>query len=190
MRDQRQILKDSVWIANAIQTARLSKDENTKIGAIIVGSDGKLISAGYNGGARGIPDDHIPHGRDVKELQFYMDGELKSVASNKQPFMVHAERNAIDACARPEELKGATIYVTAMPCPDCAWNITRHGISRVVVAEQGSVDPGSTIGNNSDLTMFMFAEGNVDLWIGDRQVGLVSVERFVKHRKKSKRFHG
>ena len=185
----RKTLKDSVWKAVANEIASLSKDENTKIGAVIVGADGRVLSTGYNGGAQGISDDRIPHSRESKKLQFYLDGELKTVESTKHPFMVHAERNAIDFCPRPDELKGATIYVTGMPCPDCAWNIARRGITRVVVSEIKS-DPNSMVGKDMDLSLFMLAEGNVDVNMGGKEIGLMSTANMEKGRIKTRRKHG
>ena len=185
----RTTLKDNIWISVAKQIATLSKDENTKIGAVIVGADGRVLSTGYNGGAQGIADDRIPHGRELRKLQFYLNGELKTVESTKHPFMVHAERNAIECCPRPDELKGATIYVTAMPCPDCAWNIARRGISRVVVSEYKD-DPNSMVGKDSELSLFMLAEGNVSVTIGGKAIGLLSTLNMENGRIKSRRKHG
>ncbi len=46
---------------------------------------------------------------------------------------VHAEDNATTQCT-PEELKGATLYITNFPCPRCAQNvIINKGIKYVVV---------------------------------------------------------
>ena len=47
----------------------------------------------------------------------------------------HAERNAIER-ARPEDLPGATLYVTRAPCPACWTLIVAAGISRVVTPEE------------------------------------------------------
>ena len=167
----RQKLKDDVWMNSAQQQARLSKDENTKIGAVIVHPNGRILSTGYNGGVQGIDDSLVPHCRDMKELMFTMGTKKISLLSNKYPFMVHAEQNAIEWCVRPEELVGSTIYVTGKPCPNCAWNIVRHGISRVVIPESVD-DTKSSVGNDWDISLYMFSLKNVEVWIGNRNLQL------------------
>lgn len=61
----------------------------------------------------------------------------------------HAERNALDDCARRgEDPRGACIYVTLEPCshqgkqPPCADALVRAGVSRVVI---GSRDPNPLV---------------------------------------------
>jgi len=82
---------DRHFLGLALAHARMSKDPNTKVGAIIVGPDRELISAGFNGFPRGIEDsDERLTNRDLK---------LKLI--------VHAEMNAVLAAARHGiQLKG------------------------------------------------------------------------------------
>ncbi|EJN94299.1 bifunctional diaminohydroxyphosphoribosylaminopyrimidine deaminase/5-amino-6-(5-phosphoribosylamino)uracil reductase RibD [Streptococcus ratti] len=60
----------------------------------------------------------------------------------------HAERNAIETCSTPEELQGATLYVTLEPChhtgkqPPCTQAIIEAGIKRVVIAQ---LDPNPMV---------------------------------------------
>lgn len=176
--NDRQLLIDSVWLQNAANIAKLSKDKNTQIGSVILNSKNRVLGTGYNGSIQGIPDHRIPHSRYVVTLHYTLDNNIVEVKSNKYPFMVHSERNAIEDCARPSELNGATIYVTAMPCKDCAWNIVRHKIKRVVIADIVSNDKGSSVNDDYDLVLFMFAEGNVDVWIGNKQLNLTAILKF------------
>lgn len=171
-RSDRQKLKDDVWSNVYTQILRLSRDDNTKVGAIIIAENGRVLSAGYNGGAGNISDDVIPYTREEKELVFYKNGEKVVINSNKHPFMIHAERNAIEECPRPEELFGSTIYVSHKPCIDCASLIARKGIKRVVVGADEPNSTSSSIGANWDLSLFFFASNNIDVWVGDEQIEL------------------
>jgi len=97
----------------AKQIATWSKDPRTKVGAVIVDSDRRIISTGYNGFPRGVYDD--------PELLNNRDDKLKRI--------IHAEANAIiNACC---DLTGAYMYSTLTPCSQCAGFIIQSGISRV-----------------------------------------------------------
>ena len=74
-------------------------------------------STGYNGLVRGV-DDNKPE---------------RLERPTKYDFFEHAERNAVyNACLIGASLKGCVIYVTSMPCPDCARAIIQSGIKMVV----------------------------------------------------------
>ena len=94
-----------------------SKDKNTQIGAVIVGSDNEILSTGYNSFPRGLDDNK----------------EERQERPEKYYWMEHAERNAIYNAARVgTPLKGSSIYITSgLPCMDCARGIINSGISKV-----------------------------------------------------------
>ena len=57
--------------------------------------------------------------------------------------MLHAEANAITKLARSSNNSdGATIYITASPCIECAKLIIQAGIKRVVYGEKYRLDDG------------------------------------------------
>ncbi len=92
-----------------------SKDPSTKCGAVIVDSHNKIISLGFNGLPRGVPD--------LEE--YLLDRELKL------QMILHAEVNAI-LFAR-QDLKGCTIYTWPfLSCCRCATVIIQSGLTRVV----------------------------------------------------------
>lgn len=93
--------------------ASMSKDPSTQVGAIIVGADNSPLGEGYNGPPASIDDKEIDWSR-----------------PNKYPFVRHAERNAISHSIG--SVKGATLFVTGSPCPDCMLEIVTKGISKVV----------------------------------------------------------
>jgi len=98
--------------------AKNSYCERRKVGALMV-KDRMIISDGYNGTPRGFEN--------VCELP---DGTTK-------PYVLHAEANAITKVARSNNSsEGATIYITAAPCIECAKLIIQAGIVRVVFRDE------------------------------------------------------
>lgn len=90
-----------------------SKDPSTKVGAVVVDDDRRVISLGYNGFPRGVED----------------DGRLEDRES-KYKIITHAEANAL--LFATQSLKGCTIYTYPfMPCSRCAGLIIQAGIKRV-----------------------------------------------------------
>lgn len=109
------------WDANFLTLANtvsmFSKDPSTKVGAVIVDDDKRVISIGYNGFPKGIKDDQRLENR---ELKYEM--------------IVHAEANALLFANAP--VKGCTIYTWPFqPCSRCASLIIQAGIRRVVSVE-------------------------------------------------------
>ena len=99
-----------VWARNSYCTRR-------QVGALIV-KDRMIISDGYNGTPAGFEN--------VCEDE---NGVTK-------PYVLHAEANAITKVAKSGNSSlGATMYVTASPCIECAKLIIQAGISRVVYSE-------------------------------------------------------
>jgi dCMP deaminase len=104
-------------------TARIkSKDPSSQIGAVIVGPDNQLISAGFNGFPRGVDE----------------NAEYRWERPIKYEYVCHAEENAIYNAARHGiALRGATLYLAGfgpptVPCTHCAKAVIQSGIARVV----------------------------------------------------------
>jgi dCMP deaminase len=105
---------DLRFIELANHVSSWSKDPSTKVGAVIVTEDRRVLSMGYNGFPRGCPDREEDYAnREVK---------LKLVS--------HAERNALDNV--DVSVRGCTLYTTHFPCNECAKSIVQKGITRVV----------------------------------------------------------
>lgn len=124
---------DNHFLQMALLNAKLSKDPSTKVGAIIIGEEKELISAGFNGFPRGVEDT-------VERLN---DRETKL------SIMVHAEMNAILAAAKLGiKIKKCTMYIGAISsngdiwgglCSNCAKHIIQTGISKIVTYNFSSV---------------------------------------------------
>lgn len=112
---------DEYFMGIAKLTAGRSKDPSTQVGACIVSSDNRVLSAGYNGAPNGFDDDKFPWGRDGNPLE------------TKYLYVCHAEANAIDNFrGYKKEFEGARIYVDLFPCNECAKRIIQSGIKEVI----------------------------------------------------------
>lgn len=126
-----------------------SKDPNTKVGAVAVGSKGQILSQGYNGFPRGI-----------------FDGEERlNDRETKYKYVVHAEMNVIyNATYSGVSLDGAKLYVYGLPvCSECAKGIIQVGIKEVYVAQE-CVDLRPTWFESFQKTLDMFNEAGVKVF--------------------------
>ena len=115
--DERYLRMALIWAENSYCKRR-------KVGTLVV-KDKMIISDGYNGtpsGFENICED---------------DNNLT------KSYVLHAEANAITKLARSSNNSdGATLYVTASPCIECAKLIIQAGIKRVVYGEKYRLDDG------------------------------------------------
>lgn len=102
---------DARFTALAALVATWSRDSSTGVGCVIVDPKNRIVSVGFNGYPRGVPD--VAHDRDERLRR-----------------TIHAEENALLFSGRSVE--GCTIYVTHPPCSRCAAKIIQAGITRVV----------------------------------------------------------
>ncbi len=109
--DQRYLRMAAIWAENSYCHRR-------KVGALVVKGD-MIISDGYNGTPSGF------------------ENVCEDEAGVTKPYVLHAEANAITKLARSSNNSdGATLYVTAAPCIECAKLIIQAGIRRVVYGEE------------------------------------------------------
>jgi len=128
----------------AKHVAQLSKDPSTKVGAILLDSKRRFVSAGYNGLPRGVED----------KPERLMDREVK------YKMIRHAEANAIAFATAP--LDGATLVVTHPCCAQCAGAAIQAGIAHVVWSKP---DAAFTKRWADDLVLVreMFKEAGVEI---------------------------
>ena len=108
--DKRYIRMASIWAENSYCKRR-------QVGALIV-KDKMIISDGYNGTPSGF------------------ENVCEDENNKTKPYVLHAEANAITKVAKSNNSSlGATLYVTASPCIECAKLIIQAGIRRVVYSE-------------------------------------------------------
>jgi len=111
---------DELFMSDVYKIARKSKDNSSKIGAVLV-KNNINFSSGYNGMARGV-DDNKEERYERPEKYFWMS---------------HAERNACYNCARHGRATlDSVMYTPSMPCTECADAIIQCGIIEVILHKQ------------------------------------------------------
>ncbi len=115
--DIRYLRMARIWAENSYCLRR-------QVGALIV-KDKMIISDGYNGTPSGF------------------ENQCEDNNNLTKPYVLHAEANAITKIARSNNNSdGATLYVTASPCIECAKLIIQAGIKRVIYAEHYRLEDG------------------------------------------------
>lgn len=115
---------DTSYLQMAQIWARNSYCKRRQVGALLV-KDRMIISDGYNGTPSGF-----------ENVCEDADGVTK-------PYVLHAEANAISKIAKSgNSADGATLYVTASPCMECAKLIIQAGIKRVVYSDEYRLHDG------------------------------------------------
>ena len=151
------------WVSRYFEIAGLvgtwSKDPSTKVGAIIVGDKGQIISQGYNGFPRGVKDS--PERYNNRELKYRL--------------VVHAEMNAIlNALYNGSSVVGASIYIHNLPvCQECAKAIIQAGLARVFI----DTSVNERWGDAWEISKTMFSEAGVRCYYFDREA--LKVERII-----------
>ena len=118
-----------LMIAEAVSTR--ADCSRSKVGAVIVSFDNRIISTGYNGAEPGGPS--------------CLKGECPRATTNVEPgssydtgpgacIATHAEANALLYAGR-QQTKGSILYVTRQPCEGCSKLIKAAGIVRIVWPE-------------------------------------------------------
>lgn len=131
-----------------------SKDPNTKCGCVIVSREHNILATGYNS---------FPRGMDDTKLERYL-------RPLKYKYMVHAERNAIFAAARHgHSLLDSLLYVSGIPCVDCAHAIIQAGISTVIYDKQKQLKWNSPVYQDHALVKELFKECGVEIISWDRE---------------------
>ena len=115
---------DHSYLEMAEIWAHNSYCKRRQVGALLV-KDRMIISDGYNGTPSGFEN--------ICEDE---NGVTK-------PYVLHAEANAITKVAKSgNSSEGATLYVTASPCVECAKLIIQSGIKRVIYTEKYRLTDG------------------------------------------------
>ena len=115
--------------------AECSTARRLHVGAIVV-KDDRIISIGYNG---------MPAGWDNNCEFDDTDPQTKQTSLITRPEVLHAETNAIAKLAKSTESgDGAVLFVTHMPCLDCAKLIFQSGICSVFYRNSYRSTDGTT----------------------------------------------
>ncbi|MDR2681137.1 MAG: dCMP deaminase family protein [Tannerella sp.] len=126
--DRRYLKMAKIWAENSYCKRR-------QVGALIVNNQ-MIISDGYNGTPAGF------------------ENVCEDENNVTKPYVLHAEANAITkVAASNNNSMGATIYITASPCIECAKLIIQAGIKRVVFSEKYHTDEGVDLLERAGITV-------------------------------------
>lgn len=154
---------DEYFISLAYFVAMKSKDNSTHCGSVIVDDSNNIVSTGYNSFVRGINDD-VPERQERPEKYMWFE---------------HGERNAIySAAMRGAKTIGCKIYVTGIPCSDCARGIVQVGIKEVIVQERKEF--GEEWKESCRATLEMFEEAGVKLRIIKEPI-IRTIEKYTRN---------
>lgn len=117
---------DEVWLATAQTIARRSRCSRAGIGAVIVTKDQRICATGYNG-----PAASWPHGGTCSNWCPRAQGLTALDNTYDECPSIHAEANALLYVDR-SSIEGGTLYVTGVPCMQCAKLISNSGVKRIV----------------------------------------------------------
>ena len=138
--EEKQLTLDRRYLRMARIWAENSYCKRRQVGALIV-KDKSIISDGYNGTPSGFEN-------------ICEDGQGVT-----KKYVLHAEANAITkVAASTNNCSGATVYVTASPCIECAKLIIQAGIKRVVYSEEYHLRDGVELLQHAGVEV-LFLEG-------------------------------
>lgn len=135
--------RDRFYLKLAFDMRILSKCLRATYGAVLVSADHRICSTGVNGKPRGSINDH----------ECYRLG-LENNAS-KPNCCIHAEANCIMQ-SHVTDRPGSTLYVSGVPCTDCALMIMQSGISTLVI--------GLEVGDDGQLVSPHLGDSDLDFF--------------------------
>lgn len=142
-KDKKQHELDIRYLRMARIWAENSYCKRRQVGALIV-KNKMIISDGYNGTPAGF------------------ENVCEDENNLTKPYVLHAEANAITKIARSNNNSdGATLYVTAAPCIECAKLIIQAGIKRVIYAEHYRLEDGIDLLKRAGIEVCYLSFGDV-----------------------------
>jgi len=137
---EKQLLLDRRYMRMARIWAENSYCKRRQVGALLV-KDQMIISDGFNGTPSGF------------------ENNCEDENNMSKPYVLHAEANAITKVARSNNSsQGATLYVTASPCIECAKLIIQAGIKRVVYGENYRIMDGLNLLKRAGIDVVLVEE--------------------------------
>lgn len=138
------------------RTAELSEDENTKVSAMVIDTNSKVVvSVGYNCMPRGV-----------------LHKKERSQRPLKYVYTSHAEVSCLTNALRLNvAVKGLTMLVTLGCCPQCTCAIINSGIGEVITP---TLDYNHTsCGKDYKHSLEMMLESGVS-WVFDNRLMVIS----------------
>jgi len=143
---------------------QMSRDPNTKTGAMIIDEDYTVRSQGYNGIPRGVEETITRRSRHNNEKYYWFE---------------HAERNALyNALRTHTDIRGCHMILSAGPgiCCDCARGIIQSMQKSIILIDQYRLESTGPWMVHQERSFKMFAEAGVDVTyieeIDDTNIGI------------------
>jgi len=138
-------VKELRYMRYAEVAATFSKDPSTKVGAVAIDDDYRVLATGYNGFPRGVIDSE----------------ERLCNRSLKYALTVHAESNLVAQSAYcGTSIRGSTVLVSSLfPCVECAKLLVQAGVKRIIAPKISN----ERWQESNELAKLIFAESNVDV---------------------------
>jgi len=151
---------DEFFFLHVYLAARKSKDDSTKIAAVLT-RNRIILSEGYNGMPRGV-DDSIKE-RYERPLKYFL--------------WEHAERNCLYNAARNGiNTSDSIMYTNSLPCSDCTRGIIQCNVSKVILHKQHQEIFDGLRGNvwkeNCNKSIDMLKEAGVEIEYFDKFLNL------------------
>ncbi len=154
---------DEYFMRHAYLAATKSKDNRTKIGAVLV-SNNRIIAEGYNGIVQNVKDciEDFPERYAKPEKYFWQE---------------HGERNCYYDCSfRGVSSNNSTLYTFGIPCADCARAVVQGGTKTVVVHKQWQNFERKFYWEkfieSARRSRIMFDEAKIQIYTFDMELGL------------------
>lgn len=139
----KQTVLDKRYMRMALIWAENSYCKRRQVGALLI-KEKMIISDGYNGTPSGF------------------ENICEDDSNKTKPYVLHAEANAITKVARSyNNSTGATLYVTASPCIECAKLIIQAGIVRVVYGEPYHMEDGLELLRRAEIEIVFCDKNNL-----------------------------
>lgn len=135
---------DDYFLAVAYLSAQRSKDphpsKNSRDGACIVDTMGRIVGIGYDGFPRGCSDDCLPW---ASNLEGGATEEELAWLHTREPYLCPAEINAIlNKCSN--DVVGGRMFVPNFPSNECAKFIIQAGIKEILYVKDDDVESDSS----------------------------------------------
>lgn len=133
---------NSYFLNLAQAVSMKSKDPSSKVGAVIVDRDNRIVSTGYNGMVAGADESKLTWDRPMK-----------------YHLVVHAELNAVLYARR--DVQGCRVYITHGPCENCLKHMLQAQIVEIYYGDVSIMRDRSTPEQKEAIKRLIEATGAV-----------------------------
>ncbi|MBW0462483.1 hypothetical protein O181_002198 [Austropuccinia psidii MF-1] len=139
---------DSYFISLSDLASLRSNCMKRRVGAVLVTSDNRVLSTGYNGTPRGMKNCNEGgcrrcNGGNYSSTQLSTSSVPACGMNLEECLCLHAEENALLEAGR-DRITNSTLYCNTCPCLRCSVKIVQCGVKEVVYSQSYSMDLATT----------------------------------------------